>query len=493
MVGRGLVGRPVLLVLSNGPSLICAFWGALLAGALPAILTPPRAFGDAETWALRLRGLHEACDGAPVLCSPAVASMLGGTQAGAAIPCWRVEELDAPPSPRPPPDPGAPALLQLTSGSVGRPKGVVLSHRAVVANARAISERGQFSGADLAAFWVPMAHDMALLAHLACAAAGTPQVVLPTEHFARNPAGWLTLCPGELSLSVGPPFAFELARQRLLRLDKAPDLSGLRALIVGAEPIDASILRRFTTDLAPLGLRPDLFMPCYGMAEVTCVATLGVPGEPVVVEKVARPLALGSRATLSSAPGAAEVVGNGPPLQGVELRVVRDDSSLAPAGEIGHVQVRSPAALDRYWRDQERSAEVLAGSGWVRSGDLGWMRGDRVYIAGRHKHVIIRRGRNVLPEEIEELALSVPGVRTRGALAFGEPDPTGGPERVTLLVEADAGVEEQALVRALRVRVADALDLALDSVQLVPHGSLPRTTSGKLQRGVARERWGSSP
>lgn len=427
-----------------------------------------------------------------MLGSASLAELLSATQAGAAIPCWLVEELDAAPVPAPRPEPSDPALLQLTSGSVGRPKGVVLSHRAVARNARAIASRGGMSGEDLAAYWVPMSHDMALLSHLACTAAGTPHIVLPTEHFARDPAAWLTLCPGELSLSVGPPFAFELARPRLLRRDPLPDLSALRALIVGAEPIDASILRRFTRDLAPLGLRPNLFMPCYGMAEVTCVATLGVPGEPVVTERVCRPLSLGGRATPSTDAAACEVVGNGPPVEGVELRIVDAQDHPVPEGGIGHVQIRSGSALDRYWRDEERTIHVSAGQGWIRSGDLGWRRGDRVFIAGRHKHLIIRRGRNLLPEEIEELALSVPGVRPRGALAFGEPDPAGGPERVVLVVEPAAGSDPTALVRALRMRVADALDLALDAVELVPPGTLPRTTSGKLQRGVARKRWGSA-
>lgn len=489
---RGVRGQPLLLALPNGADLITAWWGAVLAGALPAIVAAPRPFGDSEAWALRLAGLHTACDEAPVIASVSTRSLLRSTVAGAALPCWTVDALDAAPVELPAPDPQAPALLQLTSGSVGKPKGVLLSHQAVVANARGIAARGAVTGSDLASWWVPMAHDMALLAHLAMTSAGATQIVLPTDHFVRNPAGWITLFPGQQTLTVGPPFAFERARQRLLRMDPPPDLSAFRTMIVGAEPIDAALLRRFERDLAPLGLRSNLFMPSYGLAEVSCVAALGAAGAPLRTERVARPLTPGRAVVADPTSAGAELVGHGPPLSQMAVRVVDDGDAPTPDGTIGHVQVRGASAMIGYWRDAQATARTVIDAGWIRTGDLGWIRDERVFIAGRHKDVIIHRGRNVLPEEIEELALSVPGVGPRGALAFGVPDPTGGLERVTLVIEPVANTDAATLVRALRVRVADALDLAIDHVELVPPGSLPRTTSGKLQRGVARARWGAS-
>lgn len=456
LVAAGVAERqPVLLVMGNGPELLTAFFGALLAGAIPAILPGPRAFADPGPWLEGLMATARHADAAPIVTTPALAKLVVG---------HRVIEvgtiLSGPPLARPR-APRDTAVLQFTSGSLAAPKGVVLSHQAMLADALAIAERVAITPGDVGCFWVPLAHDMALVTFIMLMAAGVDQIVMPTERFAIDPAGWLELVAERATHTVGPPFAFGLALDRLRRKGASIDLSRLRGVVVGAEPIDHHILDRFLTELAPAGLRGPLFMPSYGLAELTCVGCLGAAGAPIIVED--------------------GLVGHGPPLRGHAVRVVD-----------GRIQLRGPALMDGYYKDEAATRAVMD-DGWLVTGDLGFVRatehGEMVFIAGREKDVIIVRGRHFFPEEIESLGSQVSGVRARGVCAFGVVDARGGGERVCVCVEVDGGAS--GVEREVKRVVADQLDLAVDVV-VVPTGALPRTTSGKLRRAEARHLWGDA-
>lgn len=478
------VRGPVLLILPNGEELLAAFFGALSFGAVPAILPPPRPFGDPATWIAGLAATVRHADDAPIVTTPTIARLFEDQPEAGSLRVLAIADILSgvarDPSPR---GPDETALLQFTSGSLGAPKGVMLSHRALAADASAIAERTGAAPGDVGVFWVPLAHDMALLSFAMMLEAGIDQIVMSPERFAIDPAAWLELVAARGTMTVGPPFAFGLALDRLLRKGTRPDFSRVRGIVVGAEPIDASVLRRFASTLAPAGLRDRLFMPSYGLAELTCVGCLGAAGQPLVT------------ATVDLAGRACELVGHGPPLRDHAVRVVRDDGTIARPGEIGRVELSGPAAMQGYWRSPEATAAAFD-DGWVITGDLGFVQpteqGDMVFVAGREKDVIIVRGRHFFPDEVERVAALCLGVRPRGALAFGEMDPGGGVERVTVCLELEPDVEEADVASLVKRAVADQFDLSLAAVIAVPPGALPRTTSGKLRRGEARRRWGTT-
>ncbi|MCC6623885.1 MAG: AMP-binding protein [Deltaproteobacteria bacterium] len=488
LVRRLEAGRPILLILPNGPAVVTTFFGALHAGLVPSILNPPRPFADPSTWAEGVARVARQADDAPVVTSPMLRGLLAKSPAARDLVVIDPAELDAEPDdPRPHPV----ALLQYTSGSLAAPKGVILTHEAVLAEAEGIAERLGATSSDVGCFWVPLAHDMGLIGSLAfLLRLGAEQVLMATEHFAVDPAAWLraTAEHGATLLS-GPPFGFELAARRLTKTTRGaspgppPDLSAIRACVVGAEPIDARVLRRVSAMLAPTGFREDPWVAAYGLAEYACVATARVGLETLRVRPVG-----GIGEPIQEDPDGLELVCNGRPLVIGDVRVVGEDGQ--PVGErvAGRIQVTGRAAMSGFWRDLAASNAALSGP-WIVTGDVGFLVDGELYVSGREKDVIIIHGRHFFPEEIEHVVQDVPGVRPGCVVAFGVVDPSGGPERVTLVAEAGKDVDTAALERALRERVVDRLDLVVSQVVFVAPRAIPRTTSGKPRRGEARTRF----
>jgi len=484
------VGRPILLVLPNGPEAVTAFFAALHAGLVPSILPLPRPFGDLQRYVDGLVRVSRHADDAPVLTPALVQTMLARGHS-AHLEVIDPATLDAAPTP---PRPYDVALIQFTSGSLGDPKGVVLSQDAVLGNGEAIANSLGATAEDVGCFWVPLAHDMGLIGSMVfLLSVGAEQVLMTVEQFAIDPGRWLRVSAERgATLLSGPPFAFDLAARRLLkdaeRGAPLPDLSKIRGCVVGAEPIDARILRRVSAALAPAGFGQagDPWVMAYGMAEYACVATTAhglrtvrvrpatAPGEPVVDDD-----------------GGLELVSCGTPLEGARVRIV--DAQGTPVGErvAGRIEVAGRSATRGYWRDPEHTAAALH-EGWIKTGDVGFFDDGDVFVSGREKDVIIVRGRHFFPEEIEAIVRELPGIRTGGVVAFGVVDPSGGAERVIVVVEASTEVDFARLARAVKEHVADRLDLFVHAVVQAPLRAIPRTTSGKPRRGEARRRWGAA-
>jgi len=495
-------GLPVLLVMSNSEPLVSALFAAQWAGLIPAIIAPLRPFGDAEDWAQKLEAVSQRADGAPIIAPRQALRGLSATAAGRELPTYAWEDIistamTTAPAPCAHVGPETIALLQFTSGSLSHPKGVMLSHGAVTTNAIDTQHRMAVTPEDRFAFWVPLVHDMAVMSLMTGVAAGVEQWIMPTEFFAMDPLGWLRLMATEhINFSSGPPFAFEMVRRRAARTGETFDLTALRGVVCGAEPIDASILRRFS-DAFTDGRQ--IFLPSFGLAEMCCAATMGGTLDSLATAFVLPPLRLGAAVPFCApdAPGAVEITGNGPLLATTRLRVIGDNGAELTEGFMGRVQLHGASMMDGYWRDAEATAEVFEddadGVRWLRTGDLGFTHGGHIYIAGREKDVIIIRGRHFFPEELDALIQTITGVRHRGVLTFGEADPSGRGEIVTAVLETDDILNTDLhaeLTRAVKTVVADRLDLTVDRVVFTLKGSLPRTTSGKPRRGVARTRWG---
>jgi len=481
------VGRPLLLVMPNGSAAVTAFFAALHAGLVPSVLPLPRPFADTARYLEGLARIAHLADDAPILATPALRSLLSTSPQTRHLEVLDPATLDAAPTPARPHGIG---LIQFTSGSLGDPKGVVLTQDAVLGNGEAIAQRLRATPHDVGCYWVPLAHDMGLVGSLVfLLSEGAEQVLMTTEQFALDPGQWLRVSAEHgATLLAGPPFAFDLAARRLLKDAERgialPDLSKIRGCVVGAEPVAANVLRRVDAMLAPLGFAPDPWVIAYGLAEYACVATLATGLSSVRVRAANAP-----GEVVHEDPAGLELVSCGTPLPGAELRIV--DAEGQPVGEriAGRVEVSGRSAMVGYWRDLERSTAAFAGP-WVKTGDVGFVADGNLYISGREKDVIIVRGRHFFPEEIEAVALEVPGIRTGGVIAFGVVDPSGGPERIIVVIEAAPKSDSSELVRALRAHIADRLDLLVHNVVTTAPRSVPRTASGKPRRGEARQRWG---
>ncbi len=481
-------GDRVLLVLPAGAEFLVSFFGAMILGAIPCPVSPPQGFGSRETFVRRL-GQFAASVGAR---AAAVEPDLAGAAREGLPPGVTILSPASLPGGDPAPpaaiDPEATAFVQFTSGTTEIPKGVRLSHRALLANLAQIACASGFREGDAIVSWLPLFHDMGLIGGVLSAVHFPLDLVLGTPYgFLRRPRTWLeAISRFRGTHSPAPNFAYRYVAERLAPGDVADlDLSSWRVAYAGAEMVHAAGLAAFEALLAPRGLSPATLRPCYGMAEACLAVTLSGAGTRFRTLAVSRRgIAEEGRAI---APEAASdewaIVSCGRPVSGTEVRVVEGDADQ-PAGRLGEVLVRGPTRLSGDWGEDGPGLEA----GWFRTGDLGFTDGGELFVTGRRRDLIILRGENHHPAEIEWVAESVPGVREGRVAAFGLPDAGSGTETLCLLVEVDrrAAMTSDQIETAIRRQVQDETGLAVARIALVGPGTVPLTTSGKIQRGEAR-------
>lgn len=390
-------------------------------------------------------------------------------------------------------DPDDLALIQFTSGSTGLPRGVPVRHSQIMANVGAFGRRSLATSSDLIASWLPLFHDMGFIGGLCGPLVwGAGLVLSSPERFMRNPATWLrTISDHRATLSPSPTFAVDLLARHVPehRLEDV-DLSSWRYAWVGAEPVFPEILERFEARFRARGLRPETLHPGYGLAE----ATLGVSAGPVdqpwrtmwvdaasLRERgVAEPTTPGQR-------GAVALVGNGPPLDTVELRVTNGDGLPIADGSVGRITVRGPSVMQAYFR-MERGAGGADPDGWLDTGDLGFVHAGDVFVTGRAKDLIIRAGMNIAPQDVEAAVQSAPGMGQGCAVAFSCVRHETTREEIVVVAESHQTESNPAeLTGAIRASVLADVGVQVDHVELVPPGTIPRTTSGKVQRLMSRD------
>ncbi|OGL12025.1 MAG: hypothetical protein A3I17_09230 [Candidatus Rokubacteria bacterium RIFCSPLOWO2_02_FULL_72_37] len=470
-------GETVALMLRTEEAFFTAFFGTLLAGAVPVPIYPPFRPDRIEEYARRQVGILRNA-GARLLVTFAeagrVATLLRPRVASLAE-VTTVDRLAAPVPERPPLRLGAgdPVLIQYTSGSTGDPKGVLLTHANVLANIRAIGEAIEIRPDDVAVSWLPLYHDMGLIgAWLGALYFGVPVVILSPLAFLARPARWLrALHAHRATLSPAPNFAFDLCVRGVSDAEIAGlDLSTWRLALNGSEPVSAATLDRFARRFAPYGFRPEAMCPVYGLAEAAVGLTISPPGR-------------GPRRD-------GRVVSCGRPLPGHEIRIVdAQDRPVADRVE-GRIEFRGPSVTSGYWKNPAATRATFRG-GWCDSGDLGYLAEGELYVTGRVKDLIIKAGRNLHPQEIEEVVGDVPGVRKGCVAAFGVSDPAVGTERLVVAAESrETGPEARERLRGRIVeRVLAAVGVPPDSVVVCAPHSVLKTPSGKVRRAATRQVW----
>lgn len=495
---RGLTGERVMLVFTPGMDFVQAFLGCMYAGAIAVPAYPPDP-NRLDRTLPRFQAVVQSSGAKLAMTSTAMlqaTQMLGMMAPELASLEWlgvgQVDSEAATRWTRPAIDGDTIAFLQFTSGSTGSPKGVVIRHRQLLANEAMMAERAQSNRETVLMNWVPFYHDLGLIGGVLHGLyVGGLSVLMSPMHFLQRPMRWLeAISHFRAHLSAAPNFAFDLCVRKSTEEDlEGLDLSSWTMALVGAEPVRPSTMRAFSERFASTGFRSGTIFPGYGMAE--CVLSTSGPK----LGSGFRSLTLEAHALQENrivpAETGIEFAGNGPPLEGSEIRIV-DPQSFRSVESVGEIWLHGPHVASGYWERPEETEAVFAGSlegddrHWLRTGDLGFLHDGEIYITGRIKDLIILRGRNHYPQDIEAVAeASHPGIRPGCSAAFSVADGDG--ERLVLVAEFDVrtGDPDEAAA-AVRTAVARTAEAEVSEVVFVKPRSIPKTSSGKIQRRACR-------
>ncbi len=400
------------------------------------------------------------------------------------------------------------ATIQYTSGSTSQPKGVMLSHANLVANTRAISAAFEVNDASSSVFWLPAYHDMGLIGGvLVPVLCGVPSTVMSPATFLRDPYLWLQeISTSRASISGGPNFAFDLCSRKVTDEQRATlDLSSWSVAFIGAETVQPSTLARFADAFGPCGFNPKAFYPCYGLAEATLMVSGPRAGGGATIsafrrERLTQGQVEAVRVDSGGGHDAHKIVGCGKPVGDVQIQIV-DTETLVPVGpgRVGEVWVASESVGGGYWHDPEstraRFAARLGGTQqgpFLRTGDLGFLYERQLYITGRMDDLIIVRGVNHHPQDIEATARDCHPFLENGMGASFSVEREG-TQRLVLVQEVErtgegGGTSDDlaAVLKSIRAAVLEEHGVALDAVVLVRRGTIARTSSGKVQRSACR-------
>ncbi len=506
LVERGLTGERALLVYPPGLDYVAAFFGCLYAGVVAVPAFPPDIFRLTRTLP-RLAAVATDSQAKAILTDTLIlplSSTLTG-QAGLeilaasdwiatdAIPAalageWRQPDIR----------PEAAAFIQYTSGSTSTPKGVMLSHANLLENSAIIKETFGHTTESKGLSWLPIYHDMGLIGGvLQPLYSDFPITLMSPLSFLARPMSWLqAIARDGVTISGGPNFAYDLCVRKFdAQAAGGLDLSTWRVAFNGAEPVRASTLDRFAETFAPYGFRKSAFLPCYGLAEHTLIVTGKKAGEAVREESFSAAGLGRGVAEPSASPGdTMSLVGSGTACAGTRVAVVDTATGHElPDRRVGEIRVSGPSLGAGYWGQPDQSAETFVrsprGGRWLRTGDLGFLDKGELFVTGRLKDLIIVRGRNIYPHDIEQAATDAVGeLRPGCVVAFGTQRADGEELVVVAEVRREADLSAaEAITDRVRRAVTESQNVGVHEVVLVAPGTIPKTSSGKLQRSSCRQ------
>ena len=497
-------GEVIILILEHGRDLVNAFWGAVLHGAIPSIMPFLTEKLLPERYRADLAALIAVTQPAAIVTYPEFENeiqpalktddsvrqvILSNTVQGPSIPDFeKFAGFQR--------QPGDIVLLQHSSGTTGLQKGVALSHQAVFNQLENLSSAIHQTPEDVIVSWLPLYHDMGLIAgFLMPILSGNHLVLMSPFDWIRGPYRLMqAVSHYKGTLSWLPNFAYYFCAQKVRdRQLEGVDLSSWRAVINCSEPVREDGHAAFLEKFAPYGLQAEALAASYAMAEnVFAVTQAGidlalvldvVDREALQVERIARPARDGSPSI--------RMVSCGKPVPNVEIRVVNPQNESLPERQIGELAVRSNCMLNEYYHRPDATAEVMISDGWYLTGDYGYLADGHLYVTGRKKDLIIVGGKNVYPQDLEKVAMEVEGVHAGRVTAFGVFDESKGTEDVVIVAEVDSDDLQQREVIADQIRkaVTRGTAVALRNVYLVGAGWMVKTSSGKNARLANREKY----
>ncbi|OAT38612.1 long-chain-fatty-acid--CoA ligase [Hafnia paralvei ATCC 29927] len=488
-------GDRVAIIAETSVGFVEAFFSCQYAGLVAVPLAIPMGVGQRDSYTAKLQGLLASCKPAAIISSNEWLSLINVVNIDSpTIHILSNEDFNALPEmdiELQLPSPDDIAYLQYTSGSTRFPRGVIITHREVMANLRAISHDGiKLRDGDRCISWLPFYHDMGLVGFLLTPMATQLSVdYLSTQDFAMRPMQWLKLISkNRCTVSVAPPFGYNLCLRRVNDKDLAElDLSCWRVAGVGAEPISAEQLNQFGECFSKAHFDSKAFMPCYGLAENALAVSFGEEAIGTQINEVDRDILENQGRAVAPTKGTRAVstfVNCGKALPGHLIEIRNEIGMPLPEQEIGHIYISGPSLMSGYFQDLASQRDIKS-TGWMDTGDLGYLLNGYLYVTGRIKDLIIIRGRNIWPQDIEYIAEQEPEIHSGDAIAF-----VTSQEQIILQIQCRVGSEQRRaqIVHSLTARIQSEFGVSAD-IELLPPHSIPRTSSGKPARAEAKKRY----
>jgi acyl-CoA synthetase (AMP-forming)/AMP-acid ligase II len=467
-------------------------WGSFLLGLVPTVLQSPTNFTGDNPSLVKLLKVFDLMNEPYVFISPEV----NDTDAPSELKIMHKEDLVVMGTfPEPTLTSDDLAFIQFSSGSTGDPKGIMLSHNNLMVNLEDIHIGLDLNELDKFGNWMPLFHDMGLIGyHLTPIYCSIPQCQIETLDFILNPGLWLNLISQQkITISGTTNFGLALALKYLKRGKQIFnwDFTSLKALLNGAEPISVKIMNDFVETLVPFGLKPEVMMPVYGMAE----STLAISFAPLLT----RSIATAFNASLLDRENKAQTVDPSDPsarllsevgvaLNDIEIRITDDHDHTVKEGVSGHIQIKGANVTKGYYNNPAATTSAFCGD-WFRTGDIGFFFEGNLYISGRNKDIIFKNGIHYFANDLEELASTIDEIKYGKVCLGGTTDRNTGEERVIAFVAGLSEEKAHETFRRLRILLRSNLGISVDILVLIKSNEMPKTSSGKMQRYKLMQRY----
>jgi acyl-CoA synthetase (AMP-forming)/AMP-acid ligase II/acyl carrier protein len=492
-------GDRMIIFLSNNEQFLDAFWAAVCGGIVPV----PLAVGISDEHRHKLLRVARKL-GTPLLYTDAknlerlqiLATQVGEMELFGELKarCFLVESVTdiSRPGKLHRPDPADLAFIQFSSGSTSEPKGVLLTHGNLMANIAGATAVGKYNDQDVTLSWMPLTHDMGLIGFYLVQFANRARIhLMPTDLFVRRPLLWLQLASKKrATLTCSPNFGY---RHFLKVLDgrrlESVDLSCIRSIYNGAEPISVQLCNEFMQALAYTGLKHSAMYPVYGLAEACLAVTFpDLNSDYRWIRANRHRLGIGSRIEINPADArdAIELMCVGRVVPNTELRIADERRAGVPEEQVGHILIRGPSVTRGYFGDPETTAHAIDAEGWVDTGDVGVLHEGELYITGRSKEIIFINGQNYYPYDLENIAQRAPGLDLNKVVAAGVAKPGAQGEELVVFVLHRGSLEEFLPTAAAVSRMINE-HTGLEVAQVIPVKRIPKTTSGKVQRHLLEQ------